>query len=72
MYIDAEESWIQDTIDDLTNDLMATHNQQQAIVFNTFQMYRHDRLAYLKKSYFLAAEQGFILGAKIVRVLTLR
>jgi len=47
LYIDAEESWIQDTIDDLTNDLMATHNQQQAIVFNTFQMYRHDRLAYL-------------------------
>jgi len=67
LYIDAEESWIQDTIDDLTNDLMATHNQQQAIVFNTFQMYRHDRLAYLKKSYSLAREQGFILGAKIVR-----
>lgn len=65
--VDAEESWIQDPIDDLTNAMMARFNQEKAIVFNTFQMYLHTSLPYLKKSLQIAEEQGFILGAKIVR-----
>lgn len=65
--VDAEESWIQDPIDDLTNAMMAKYNKEKAIVYNTFQMYLHTSLPYLKKSITMAEEQGFILGAKIVR-----
>ncbi len=65
--VDAEESWIQDPIDDLTNAMMEKYNKENAIVYNTFQMYLHTTLPYLKKSYDLALEKNFILGAKIVR-----
>ena len=65
--IDAEESWIQDTIDRMANMMMARYNKEKAVVFNTFQMYRHDRLNFLKESYELAQQKGFILGAKLVR-----
>lgn len=49
VFIDAEETWIQDAIDRLAEAMMAKYNKQEAIVYNTIQMYRHDRLAYLKK-----------------------
>jgi proline dehydrogenase len=65
--IDAEESWIQQPVDDLTDEMMARYNRNNIVVFNTFQMYRHDRLAYLHKSHQLALEGGYILGAKLVR-----
>ncbi len=65
--IDAEETWIQDTIDRVANIMMARYNKDKAVIFNTFQMYRHDRLAYLKESYELARQKNFVLGAKIVR-----
>lgn len=65
--IDAEETWIQDTIDRVANIMMARYNKERAVVFNTFQLYRHDRLAYLKTSYELAREKSFMLGAKLVR-----
>jgi proline dehydrogenase len=65
--IDAEETWIQDTIDRMANIMMARYNKDKPVVFNTFQMYRHDRLAYLKTSYEMARQKNFILGAKLVR-----
>jgi proline dehydrogenase len=65
--VDAEESWIQDPIDDLTNAMMEKYNKEKAIIYNTFQMYLHTSLPYLKKSLQLAEEKNFILGAKIVR-----
>ena len=65
--IDAEESWIQDAIDRMANMIMARYNRDKAVVFNTFQMYRHDRLAFLKESHTLALEKNYILGAKLVR-----
>jgi proline dehydrogenase len=65
--IDAEHSWYQNIIDDATNKEMAIFNKEKAIVFNTFQMYRHDRLDFLKKSYEMAVEGGYYLGAKFVR-----
>jgi proline dehydrogenase len=65
--IDAEETWIQDTIDRVANIMMARYNKEKAVVYNTFQMYRHDRLDFLKASYKLAREKNFILGAKLVR-----
>ncbi len=65
--IDAEHSWYQNIIDEATNTEMANFNKEKAIVFNTFQMYRHDRLAFLKKSHSMAKEGGYFLGAKFVR-----
>ena len=65
--IDAEETWIQDTIDRMANMMMARYNRDKAVVFNTCQMYRHDRLAFLKQSHELSKEKNFILGIKLVR-----
>lgn len=67
IFVDAEESWMQDSIDALVNDLMEKYNQEKIIVYNTFQLYRKDRLDYLKESHARAQEKGYILGAKIVR-----
>jgi proline dehydrogenase len=65
--IDAEETWIQDTIDALALDMMILFNKEKLIVYNTYQLYRHDKLAHLKADHLVAAKAGFILGAKIVR-----
>src|SRR5687767_1454120 len=67
VFIDAEESWIQDAIDHLATDMMAKYNRQQAIVYNTLQMYRTDRLQFLKDSRREAHSAGYILGVKLVR-----
>jgi proline dehydrogenase len=65
--IDAEETWIQDPVDVLTILMMEQFNKGQVAVYNTIQLYRHDRLAFLKDSYEAAVQRGFILGAKLVR-----
>lgn len=65
--VDAEETWIQDPVDALTILMMDTYNKNEVVVYNTIQLYRHDRLAFLKASYKAAAERNFILGAKLVR-----
>ena len=67
LYIDAEESWIQDGIDRLVDDLMERWNTEKPTVFNTIQLYRHDRLAFLHASHQRAAEKGYFLGVKLVR-----
>lgn len=67
VFVDAEESWIQDTIDYMVNIMMSRYNKTAPTVYNTYQFYRHDRLAYLKQSFKLAQKQGFILGGKLVR-----
>ena len=65
--IDAEESWIQKTIDHIALTMMQRFNQQKAIVYNTYQLYRHDKLASLKLDFDIARTEGFLLGVKIVR-----
>lgn len=65
--VDAEESWIQQAIDDLAESQMALYNKQRAIIFNTVQLYRHDRLAFLKDSLERAKQGGYHLGVKLVR-----
>ncbi|MDB0603511.1 proline dehydrogenase family protein [Tenacibaculum maritimum] len=65
--IDAEESWMQNAADDLIEDLMEAYNTEKAIVFNTLQMYRHDRMAYLKALYERAHQKGYHIGMKVVR-----
>ncbi|WP_298156051.1 proline dehydrogenase family protein [Flavobacterium sp.] len=67
LLIDAEESWMQDAADDLVAEMMKKYNKEKAIVFNTLQMYRHDRLDYLKKLHEDAEAEGFYIGMKIVR-----
>jgi len=67
IFVDAEESWIQIAIDDLANENMATFNKTKVIVYNTYQMYRHDRLQYLKDSLAEAKQKGYKVGAKLVR-----
>ena len=65
--IDAEESWIQGTIDLLALNMMRRFNKEKAIVYNTYQLYRHDKLASLKADHETAVKEGFIFGAKLVR-----
>lgn len=65
--IDAEETWIQDPIDRLAMELMGVYNKGKVVVYNTFQLYRSDRLRFLQLSHKIAQEGNFILGAKLVR-----
>lgn len=67
LLIDAEESWMQDAADDLVLDMMRKYNKEKAIVYNTFQMYRWDRMGYIVKLHEMAKEEGFKIGAKVVR-----
>ena len=67
VFIDAEESWIQDAIDDLATDMMEKYNRNRAIVYNTLQMYRTDRLQFLKDARRQAHSDGYILAVKLVR-----
>ena len=67
VFIDAEESWIQDAIDQWTFDMMLKYNKEKCIVFNTLQMYRHDRLTFLNDCISLAKENNVKYGIKLVR-----
>ena len=67
LLIDAEESWMQDAADAIVTDMMRKYNKQKAIVFNTLQLYRWDRLDYLKQLHEQAKIEGFYIGMKLVR-----
>ena len=67
LLIDAEESWMQDAADDLVEDMMRKYNKEKVIVFSTLQMYRWDRLDYLKALHEKAKTEGFYIGMKLVR-----
>ncbi len=65
--IDAEETWIQDPIDRLAIELMSIYNKEKVVVYNTYQLYRNDRLRFLQMSHGIAKDKQFLLGAKLVR-----
>ena len=67
LLVDAEESWIQEPVDALTFKMMQSFNSKSCIIYNTYQLYRHDRLDFLTYSFSLAQQHHFILGAKLVR-----
>ncbi|MCE7061756.1 proline dehydrogenase family protein [Dyadobacter sp. CY343] len=67
IFVDAEESWIQGIIDDLTYQMMQKFNREKAIVYNTYQLYRHETLEALKSAYLTARQKGYLLGGKLVR-----
>jgi proline dehydrogenase len=65
--VDAEESWIQDPVDRLAMEMMEMFNKEKPVVYNTIQLYRHDRLHFLNLSYNIAQQQKFIAAFKLVR-----
>ncbi|HLM60983.1 MAG TPA: proline dehydrogenase family protein, partial [Pyrinomonadaceae bacterium] len=67
VFIDAEESWIQDAIDALATEMMEKYNHEKPLIYNTIQLYRHDRLEFLKQSHERARRVGYILAVKLVR-----
>ncbi len=67
IYYDAEESWIQPAIDEIVMSHAAIFNKEKPIIFNTIQLYRHDRLEYLKELHKTAKKEGYILAVKLVR-----
>lgn len=67
VFIDAEETWIQDVIDRISHEMMLKYNKEKAIIFNTLQIYRHDRFEFLKKSVQWAKDNGIKYGVKLVR-----
>lgn len=67
LLVDAEESWMQDAADELCELMMKKYNKKRAVVFNTLQLYRWDRLDYLKALHEKAREEKFHIGMKLVR-----
>ncbi len=67
IFVDGEESWMQDAIDEIVYGMMRKYNVEAPIVYNTFQMYRKDMLAKLKTAFQYAATYNYYLGAKLVR-----
>ncbi len=67
VFIDAEESWIQNAIDKLATEMMEKYNRERPLIFNTIQLYRHDRLEFLKKTHQEARNKGYFYGIKLVR-----
>ncbi|MGD9563916.1 MAG: proline dehydrogenase family protein [Pyrinomonadaceae bacterium] len=67
VFVDAEETWIQDAIDRMATEMMERYNLERPIVYNTIQLYRSDRLQYLKESRRQAKNDGYMLAVKLVR-----
>jgi proline dehydrogenase len=67
VFIDAEESWIQNAIDDIAKEMMEKYNKKEAWIFNTLQLYRNDRVDYLKFLLKDGKEKGYFIGLKLVR-----
>ncbi|WP_111708462.1 proline dehydrogenase family protein [Lutibacter citreus] len=67
LLIDAEESWMQDAVDDLIEEMMQKYNQEKVVIFGTLQLYRWDRLDYLKGLHKRSKEKGYKIGMKLVR-----
>ena len=67
IFIDAEESWIQNTIDSITMEMMSKYNKEEAWIYNTLQMYRNDRITYLNEIVSDIKENNYFVGLKLVR-----
>ena len=65
--VDAEETWIQDPVDAVTMQMMEKYNKERAVVYNTIQLYRRDRLQFLKNSFEESNRKNFLLAVKLVR-----
>ncbi len=67
IFIDAEETWVQDAIDAIAYEMMEKYNQEKVIVYNTYQLYTTTAFGKLQNATYMGKEKGFKIGAKIVR-----
>ncbi|MBT7481031.1 MAG: proline dehydrogenase [Flavobacteriales bacterium] len=67
IFIDAEESWIQNAIDNITMEMMRKYNKEEACIYNTLQMYRNDRITYLNELVSDIKDNKYFVGLKLVR-----
>ncbi|MFZ1749526.1 MAG: proline dehydrogenase family protein [Saprospiraceae bacterium] len=67
IFVDAEDSWIQDPVDELVLQMMEKYNKEKAVVYNTYQLYNISKLAHLKRDHQRCLQKEVILGAKLVR-----
>ena len=67
LFIDAEETWIQDAIDNMVDDMMLKYNKEKTLIFNTVQLYRHDRVAFMRENIAKARSGNYRVGYKLVR-----
>lgn len=67
LYVDAEESWLQDPIDELVMQMMEKYNQDRATVYNTYQLYNTSKLGHLQRDHRRCLEKNIVFGAKMVR-----
>jgi proline dehydrogenase len=67
IFVDAEESWIQDPIDELVLQMMEKYNKTKVTIFNTYQIYRVGKLAQLQSDHQRCLAKGVLFGAKVVR-----
>ena len=67
LFIDAEETWIQDAIDQMVDDMMLKYNKEKTLIFNTVQLFRHDRVAFMKENIAKARSGNYKIGYKLVR-----
>ncbi len=67
LFVDAEETWIQDAIDEITYQNMANYNIDNTILYNTIQLYRKERIPEMKYRIEEARIGGYKIGFKLVR-----
>lgn len=65
--VDAEDYSYQNFIDEIVMEMMAKYNKSKAIVYNTYQMYRWDRMDVFRNHLETAQKNNFYLGIKFVR-----
>ena len=65
--IDSEESWIQPGVDLLVEKYMIKYNKEEALIYNTAQMYLKNKIKYLDHLLRLSKKKSFVPGVKIVR-----
>ncbi len=65
--IDAEETWIQQAVDDIALQMMEKYNKERATIYNTYQLYLKDRIEVIKAHRNIAKEGKYLSGIKIVR-----
>lgn len=67
VFIDAEETWIQNAIDEMAEKMMEEFNRERPIVYTTAQLYRKDKLDYIKTKHSKAERDGYYFAVKLVR-----
>lgn len=65
LLIDAENFYIQDDINKITDKFMETYNKNDIVIYKTYQMYRKDSFDLLRNDF--TKNRNFFIGCKLVR-----